>query len=615
MESSPNLLFDLFHRTLTKKSSLLLLTELDEMRNNFTGKVIPINFITEFHCNLEGDTALQVAAKSKRYDVVEFLVRQLKSHITEDLCLEVKKCPFSWEKVDCFSVLPSQFVLPSPEIAIISVISNQVPVIYLIEYLVDVVNDKIFWMDFVLNSFMASSITRQEKINALELMGAAFIFKRILDTTGRREYESEEVELWRGLLCWKQAMALRNSTADGGPALPKIPCHLSSDIARRAFGKSVEITTQEELEQLEKQSSHHDSLNDWLVICGSLQIQALLVIQRNVFQMTSKPPDSPNSFYLEYLLYYAHYCCNSLKQYHSAINICLHILEQSNGFNSNLSPKCIDIFAEMFHLVLECFKQIDRDPQNGLLPQELSFVSLFLPIKSGLAITSDLLPVPPVALAIPQLFDIMEDIFFFISNWLPWLTQYEIEQLTEDLARYIHFYNLNHGVTSLLHVAVEMIDARCDSLFHSRQAVPIAHLFFKVANSSEADREAETNNGTEFRSISMEKCSPKKNSQSYLIVFQILLEAGEHFDRATFQDDETIVLKRIKHPVVGFRLDPFLDPLIDSVLPLACYCATVIGQLEISFESKIPSTLHSYVRGHSSLKGINTDAMTFIEPL
>ena len=166
MESSPNLLFDLFHRTLTKKSSLLLLTELDEMRNNFTGKVIPINFITEFHCNLEGDTALQVAAKSKRYDVVEFLVRQLKSHITEDLCLQVKKCPFSWEKVDCFSVLPSQFVLPSPEIAIISVISNQIPVIYLIEYLVDVVNDKIFWMDFVLNSFMTSSITRQEKIIA-----------------------------------------------------------------------------------------------------------------------------------------------------------------------------------------------------------------------------------------------------------------------------------------------------------------------------------------------------------------------------------------------------------------------------------------------------------------
>lgn len=607
MESPPNL-FDLFNQVLTKKSSL---AELHEMRNSFEDKLIPINFITEFHCNRDGDTALQVAAKSKRFDVVEFLVRQLKFHVTTgDFCLqwqrsEVKKCPFSWDKVmDCLNVLPPhQFVLPSPEIAIISVISNQIPVINLIEYLVDVVNDETFWMDFVLNSFIASSITRQEKIVALELMGATFIFEKILDATTRK-YEPEEAELWRGLRCWKQAMALRNATADGGPAIPKIPCHLS-DFARRVFGKSVEITTHEQLEQLEKQSSRHESLDDWQVICGRLQIQALLVIQRNVFQMSTKPTDSPNSFYLEYLLYYAD-CCSSRKQYNGAINVCLHILEQSNGFNSNLSPKSIDIFAEMFHLMFKCFENIGKQAEL------FSLVSLFLPIKSGLAIVSNLLPVPPVTLPIPQLFYIMEDIFFFISNWLPWLTQHEIQQLTEDLSRYVHLYNLNHGVTSLLHVAVEMVDdGRCDSLFHSRHAVPIAHLFLKGganANRCSSTDKEEDNNGATFRSIFTEKSSTKKNSESYLIVFQILrLEAGGHLDRATFHDDETAVhlkRKKIKHPIVGFRLDPFLDPLIDSVLPLACYCATVIGQLEISFENKLPFSLQSFVRSHSSLKGI-----------
>jgi hypothetical protein len=84
--------------------------------------------------------------------------------------------PFSWETFNLIEVT-EPFVL-SPDIAIIRDICHQMPITKLIEYLVDINIDEPLWLEFVLNSIMASSIPRPDKIVALECMGIAFIFKQ-----------------------------------------------------------------------------------------------------------------------------------------------------------------------------------------------------------------------------------------------------------------------------------------------------------------------------------------------------------------------------------------------------------------------------------------------------
>jgi hypothetical protein len=91
------------------------------------------------------------------------------------------------------------------------------PITKLIEYLVDVNIDEPLWLEFVLNSIMASSIPRPDKIVALECMGIAFIFKQTRCYNCYNIHQKTQLNefiFWRGLRCWKEALILRNATAE-----------------------------------------------------------------------------------------------------------------------------------------------------------------------------------------------------------------------------------------------------------------------------------------------------------------------------------------------------------------------------------------------------------------
>ena len=218
---APPKVADLFYKAVVEGS----VSELRELRKNHGRKAIMAN-LKASSCNEQGDTWFKVAIKGEHYDVLEFLVHQIKGHIMFGLYKKWKASaenvsPFSWEKYN-FTDVSLPFVLSS-NIAVIRDICGQIPITRLIEYLIDVRKDEPLWLEFVLNSIMASSIPRPDKIVALECMGIAFIFRQV-NYLFQRRYPLNEVKMWRGLLCWKEALILRNSTADGEPTIPKIHC-------------------------------------------------------------------------------------------------------------------------------------------------------------------------------------------------------------------------------------------------------------------------------------------------------------------------------------------------------------------------------------------------------
>ena len=90
---------------------------------------------------------------------------------------------------------------------------------------------------FLYSIELSTSIPRSQKIDVLELMGAAYLLNQFKDkketADRRRDY---------GLLCWKKAMKLRELTTNEEPAFPKVPYNLS-EFAQKAFENTPEFTT------------------------------------------------------------------------------------------------------------------------------------------------------------------------------------------------------------------------------------------------------------------------------------------------------------------------------------------------------------------------------------
>lgn len=87
---------------------------------------------------------------------------------------------------------------------------------------------------------------------------------------------------------------------------------------------------------------------------------------------------------------------------------------------------------------------------------------------------------------------------------------------------------------------------------------------------------------------------------NFIASVRVLLDAGSHVDQSN-RRGETILelLKRNRKMQQSFKapFDPFLESVIDSVLPLTCYCAQSIRKNNIPIV-KLPPTLQLFVRRH-----------------
>ncbi|EFX87040.1 hypothetical protein DAPPUDRAFT_307135 [Daphnia pulex] len=584
---------DLFCKAVSEGSVL----QLKILRQIHGRKAIMANFM-DTPCNKQGDTCLKVAIESEFYDVLEFLVHQLKGHIMFGLYkiwkASIKNVsPFSWETYT-FQEVTEPFVL-SPDIAIIRDICHKVPITRLIEYLIDVGCDEPLWLEFVLNSILASSIPRPDKIVALECIGTAFIFKQTHYLFQRRNVLNE-IRFWRGPRCWKEALILRNATADGEPAIPKVPCE-QSEMLRNAFGDVAEMTTVEELEQLEQQWSLPRELEEWQILRQSLEAQALLVGHRTFTRQTDT---GLNSFHLENLVLFSN---NFNKQNSRAFNIYLIILDQSYGFTSTSPHKCVGHFVRTIYGLLILFDKLWANQQDHPETREIASKNLVLTVKYTLAALTNVSSASPHFRLIDRTWqqDIQKKIHVLLSNWLSSLTKEHTENLKECLVPFFRIYNSNHGFLSLLHMVVNF-DRPSTYMTTYSTTVQLIQLMLEAG----ADPRITDRNGkTPFHCLfdgSVWTCA-RSNLKT---VFKAMLDAGGHLDQATSSGRTVISLikswRTSALPFANLVRDPYFDSFIYSVLPLSCSCAQVIRQKRIPFENQLPPSLKSFVLLHSDIK-------------
>ncbi|XP_046459493.1 protein fem-1 homolog A-A-like [Daphnia pulex] len=560
-------------------------------------------------CNEQKETPLQVAIRERNFQVIEYLVQLVKDHIQID-CHPYSRwvrrmSPYSWDKinVELFAIGPAEFgkeftqtfVLPSTDVAILRDMADRIDIFKLIEYLIDVADDDTSWFEFFLNSMVASSMDRAQKIIALELMGSAFILKIRLDD---EPFEPDEISGGlRGLQCWKKALELRNSTANGRRPMPKIP-HVLSSAARNALGDSAEVTTSEQLQELEYQLRRHDRRS-------LITDQAFLVIQRTFAQ---RQLVEPNLFHLKTLLDYGKqfkttgdHFSNTEIHYGRAINISLMIMQQ---FNRTDFPKCFQVFVEAFLLFFNVLTGLERKTANNAERiKELTFAHVLEAIRFGFMIATNLILLPsPIcdqhtvweSLVMRKIYLLMVTLFK-----MPKLDPPEGERLCRFLGNFFRVEQLRNGFASLLHLAVEgFVSARIDVTVRAEIVT------FFLDNG--ADPKSLNRSGRSPLHILALKCQPNSN-ELFFEVFQAVLEAGGHLDQAT-PDGKTAIalLQEMKKKHFQESLDPRVNHWINTVMSLECYCAQKIRQEHIAFEGdeqQLPLCLQQFIEQHSPLKG------------
>ena len=564
-----SIMADLIYKAVGRGS----ITELCEIRKQHNWIAIPIHLITQ-SCDLNNrvETSLQLSVEKGRYDVVEFLVAEIKYQIYPEWKKSMDRVrSFSWSSLNFNQVLPV-LAAQSPEMEVIRDIVNQIPIINAIEYLIDSTMDEpCQWLEFVLNSIIRSSVSRTDMIVALELIGIALIFKH-------------KNCVWRGLQCLEQAMALRYSSV--GVHLPIIQVVPDLESALLADGIKV-IASPTSLQRFKQEWTRGYSLQ-------LAQAHALTVSQRILSQ--SRRQAGPNSLHLENLLRYGNRCYNDEQQYSRSLNISLLILKQTGDFNSTSSPNCIRIFVETVDLLLDCLKQ-QQLPEI----QELTFPNLLVVVAFGLAILQNVMLLSPITRATTDhwQFVIMKKLHHLILQHLQRCgSQEEIQQLKECLSAYFRANNLNR-FTSLLHRAIKGTD---EIKKNPDGILPLINLFLEAgANPTAID----TNGKAPFQILAENSDWFQFDPESYKQVFQTLLDAGCYHNQSISIGKTFLgILNDQKTKYANtLRFHHYLDPLITVVLPLSCVCAKVIRQKEISFEDILPPVLQSFVNRHSATKG------------
>jgi hypothetical protein len=118
------------------------IAELNQLRKNYNWIAIPIHYVTQ-SLGQQSETALQQSVRNGQYDVVEFLVGELKYQIYPEWAksIDTVQSYFTWTSLNFDKVLPP-LVIQSPEMGVIRDIANQIPIVKVIEYLIDPASDE-----------------------------------------------------------------------------------------------------------------------------------------------------------------------------------------------------------------------------------------------------------------------------------------------------------------------------------------------------------------------------------------------------------------------------------------------------------------------------------------
>ena len=387
-------------------------------------------------CDENGDSPLHVAIKCGHRGLVDYMLKWSKNKIA---LVESQYC-FQDPRTE--QGVKGDVNIKLEDIAdTMFGISPKVPVLYIMEYHIKpAVDDDFVWLKIVLDCVKVSSINRTEKIVALDLLGATFIFKDTLKTRfcTKNDAITNNDGYNIGIKCWKEALALRHVTDDGEPALPKIPCVLP-DICRLILRDNVEFVTSDQLKHLEKQLVHDKSPENGRIYCGKrglLVVQALLVVQR-IFSETA------NMLYLKFWFEYGYYLYYG-RDYIRSFNVFHLILNQIKKFNPTQSSsyECLKLLANSFQYMSECLIKTKEIQLKNSEKEKVKSAHLLTLFKFGVTVTA-LLCVPNPNGGIvnsrnSQSIRIfcLEDAMVLLVDLFPEFNQQETRQLTEYLTEY-----------------------------------------------------------------------------------------------------------------------------------------------------------------------------------
>ena len=338
--------------------------------------------------NIQGETCLEVAAQKNYWALLNLLMKHLKCHVYENWRLSSERPPY---------------LFPTNLIEFIRDISGKIPITELIGNLISIDNDEFVWVEFILYSLMASSITREVKIIALELMGAVFIFWLFKN---KYRYAANKRHLFvqclsKGIHCWEDALILRDATADGEPAIPNIPCVLPERL-QNVF--PMEEMTLEELEQYHLNIDWFNGPNPAL---EPLQIQALLISYKILKrQQSNNGKTSLIYFFYRPLL---HYACraNTYRSRRDLNRVYCHVL-----------LFFIETFCDDISNVLSSYKHLSLFMRSFSFVKKYEFTSetLLIIAKCTLKIFANLKPQSFGDDDIWNIYDSMSDCFRIMNQ-------------------------------------------------------------------------------------------------------------------------------------------------------------------------------------------------------
>ena len=485
-----------------------------------------------------GETPLLVAIKENDYLMVQFLVEVLNVPINQ-------MGRFLWNEVD-YPEVPPLFA---------AIICDQTFSTFIVHFLTTALLNSgarpVNIFHACLDSILASSISnRTQKIDILELLGAAFIPAGMFRRSGILEFVVE---------CWKKALILRQATPEGEPPIPKIPCNTHFKHGRTLFENNSEFTTLEELLQMTAPVNYN-----WIVS------QALLVINRVVNRITSDP-----NLYLLLSLYY--YDLNFTTP--ERIDMQMYILQifETRQWVDVENKEMASIALSSISDIVFCLREIRSNPPIDY-PQEeffrlvmevLDYASTLLASINGLEKCDAML----------HLFGVVS----LTTDMFPELSHNQKQQFMRWLFRYFRF------IDGSIRKSGGLLGFACFRV----NSVEIIQIFLKAgANPNPVYDDGDT---------LMHKLARRWPYR--LDVVKMLLDAGSHnLDVINPKGEMSLDIFKRKQLERDGNPDAFLQTLTKNVLHLQCQCAVVIRRNRIPFDELHPPILFSFVKIHGTDK-------------
>ena len=495
--------------------------------------------ISHFAClsNDFGETPLILAVKGSHTDMVKLLVDELDAPVGQT-------GRFSWKGID-YQAVPPLFV------AILAKQADSLPILkFLIGKDLPADNNS---SPAVLDSTMSSSAPLTQKIDILELVGAAYILRCCP---------------FYAMKCWMQAMALRQMTEGGEPSPP-------DEHFQRMMGNASELTS---MEQLEEMAFHP----------VPLITQALFVSRRILNRI-----DPGLNVFLLCLCIERSFEFFVLEHYFQMLDVSIFVAQILNSVPlDNLVSfrfAVSYVFNSMSLVLREVFRNEDAEqdlPSIDNLIRATHLGSVLIYKRQKLRLEGRWTPNEIVRDKLPnnEMFFIFNGSVFDMiytttrmSLCLYRLAREEVNRprVKQCLIQYNRFTRDNPGVVSLLHLAVNFADAR-------KLPIDVIQLLLETGADPNA---VDIYGNTPLHLLALNCEREDKN-----VVAQLLLDAGCHFDQSNANGETALMLSKKPR---GAQAHPF----VQIVPSLSCCCAQAIGQHDIPFQH-LPPSVQSDIQIH-----------------